>query len=99
MMRKILLFLAGSCLILASCDVNSNQEAQDQAKARIDSSVNAKISQQQAALANKNDSIINALAKKKAEEMEADNRKHTNTNIQPGKTTKSKADTNVRHTQ
>ena len=88
-MRKILLFLAGSCLLLA----------QDQAKARIDSSVNAKISQQQAALANKNDSIINALAKKKAEEMEADKRKHNNTPNQPGKTNNSNADTNTQHSK
>lgn len=63
-MKKQILLLAGSALILASCGSN-NQPAQTQAQ--IDSAVNAGVAQHDAANAAKNDSTLKAVEKEKAE--------------------------------
>jgi|GEM_PF-4931143 len=70
-MKKQILLLAGSALILASCgsNNNANQQAADQAK--IDSITKANAALQEAANKQKNDSTINAMAKAKADSMEA----------------------------
>ena len=64
-MKKQFLFLAGSALILASCGSNNNTPTQTQAQ--IDSSVNAKLAEHDAANAAKNDSTLKAIEKEKAE--------------------------------
>ena len=63
-MKKKLLLLAGGALILASCGSNNNQT---QTQAQIDSAVNAKMAQHDAENAAKNDSILKATEKEKAE--------------------------------
>ncbi len=66
-MKKQFLLLAGSALILASCGSNNNNPAQTQAQ--IDSAVNAKLAEHDAANAAKNDSTLKAIEKEKAEAM------------------------------
>ena len=69
-MKKQFLLLAGSAVLFASCGSNNNPT---QTQAQIDSTVNAKLAQHDADNAHKNDSIINAEAKLKAE---AEHRNH-----------------------
>jgi hypothetical protein len=66
-MKKQILLLAGSALILASCGSNNNPPAQSQAQ--IDSAVNAKLAEHDAANAAKNDSTLKAMEKEKADAM------------------------------
>ena len=66
-MKKQFLLLAGCVFILASCGSNNNSN-QGQA-AQIDSAVNAKVAQENAANAAKNDSTLKAIEKEKAEAM------------------------------
>jgi len=71
MKKQILLLAACSVFVLASCGSNSANSSQ----AQIDSTVNVKVGQQEAAMAGKNDSTINALAKAKADSMEIEKKK------------------------
>ena len=65
-MKKQILLLAGSAVILASCGSNNNPA---QTQAQIDSTVNAKMAQHDAENAAKNDSTLKAMEKEKAEAM------------------------------
>jgi hypothetical protein len=65
-MKKQILLLAGSAIILASCGSNNNPA---QTQAQIDSAVNAKLAQHDAENAAKNDSTLKAMEKEKAEAM------------------------------
>src|SRR5580704_10246059 len=73
-MKKQLLLLAGSALILASCGSNNTNQNQ---QAQIDSMAKVNAAMQDATHKAKNDSTINAMAKAKADSMEmADKSKH-----------------------
>lgn len=63
-MKKQFLLLAGSALILASC--GSNNENKGQTQAQVDSAVNAKLAEHDAANAAKNDSTLKAIEAEKA---------------------------------
>jgi hypothetical protein len=67
-MKKQLLMLAGSALILASCGSNNNQAQSDQAK--LDSISKANAAMQDQLNQKKNDSAINAMAAAKADSIE-----------------------------
>jgi len=65
-MKKLtLLLLTGYIITFASC--SSSNDSQNAAQAQIDSMVTVKTGQIQASMQAKNDSIINALAKAKAD--------------------------------
>ena len=66
-MKKQLLLLAGGAIIFASCGSNNNNASQTQAQ--IDSTVNAKMAEHDAANAAKSDSTLKAMEKEKAEAM------------------------------
>ena len=68
-MKKQFLFLAGSAIILASCGSNNNgnTQAPAQTQAQIDSAMNAKLAEHDAANAAKNDSTLKAIEKEKAD--------------------------------
>lgn len=63
-MKKQILLLGCSALILASCGSNNNK--QEQTQAQIDSTVNAKMAEHDAANAAKNDSTLKAIEAEKA---------------------------------
>ncbi len=69
-MKKQFLILAGSALILASCGGNDASKENDQ-KRQMDSIANANAAMQEQINKAKNDSTINALAKAKADSIEA----------------------------
>ncbi len=71
-MKKQILLLAGSALILASCGSNNNNQANEQAK--IDSITKANAALQDQMNKAKNDSTINAMAKIKADSIELANK-------------------------
>ena len=73
-MKKRFLLLAGSALLLSSCGSNTKQP---NVQVIIDSAVNANVAKHDAENAVKNDSIINAEAKIKAEAMQG-NQEHVN---------------------
>ena len=66
-MKKHVLFLAGSALLLASCGSNNNNQQQTQAQ--IDSTVQATMAQHDAANAAKNDSTLKAMEAERAASM------------------------------
>ena len=67
-MKKQLLFLAGSAIILASCGSNNNAEnAVQKTQHEIDSAVSAGAAAKEAAIKAANDSTIVATAKAKAD--------------------------------
>ena len=67
-MKKQILLLAGSALILASCGSNNNNQQNEQAK--MDSIANANKALQDQINQKKNDSTINAMASAKADSIE-----------------------------
>jgi len=69
-MKKQLLLFAGSILILASCSTDNTPNIQ---QAQIDSIARAKATLQDVLNKQKNDSIINAIAKAKADSIETIN--------------------------
>lgn len=77
-MKKHILFLAGSALILASCGSNDNKN-QEQTKAQMDSAVNAQVAQHDAMNAAKNDSALRAIEAEKAAAMTKEHEVTTNT--------------------
>jgi len=66
-MKKQFLFLAGSAIILASCGSNNNDQPPAPTQAQIDSAMNAKLAEHDAANAAKNDSTLKAIEKEKAD--------------------------------
>ena len=74
-MKKQFLLLAGSALLLSSCGSNTKQPNVQQVI--IDSAVNANVAKHDAENAIKNDSIINAEAKIKAEAIQG-SQEHVN---------------------
>jgi hypothetical protein len=66
-MKKQFLLLAGSAVLFASCGSNNNNQAQTQAQ--IDSAVNAGVQKHDAENAAKNDSVLKAMEKEKADAM------------------------------
>ncbi|MCW3120666.1 MAG: hypothetical protein JWQ38_158 [Flavipsychrobacter sp.] len=85
-MKKQFLLLAGTAIILASCGSNETPPAQTQAQ--IDSAVNAKLAEQNAANAAKNDSTLKAIEAEKAAAMakETESKTTSTTKHTAGKT-------------
>lgn len=93
-MKKQFLLLAGSALILASC--GSNNENKGQTQAQIDSAVNAKLAEHDAANAAKNDSTLKAIEAEKAAAATKETHTTTTTKHSGGKTkTKTTTETTV----
>lgn len=95
-MKKQFLLLAGSALILASC--GSNNENKGQTQAQVDSAVNAKLAEHDAANAAKNDSTLKAIEAEKAAAAakETESKTTTTTKHSGGKTkTKTVTETKV----
>jgi hypothetical protein len=65
MKKRTLLLLTGCTIVFASC--NNPNSSQADAQQKIDSMVNAKTADIQSHIQSKNDSIINVLAKVKAD--------------------------------
>ena len=68
MNRQIILLTLGLCLVLNSCSVDLSKQQQN-AQVKIDSMVNAKVDSLFNKLKTQNDSIINAKANAKAQEI------------------------------
>jgi hypothetical protein len=71
MKKHALLLIAGSVMLMTACNNSTEQKPAE----NVDSLANVKAEQMKAEMAAKNDSVINAMAKAKADSTEAANKK------------------------
>ena len=84
-MKKTFLLIAGTAIMFAACN-NEPKKEEGPSQAQIDSTVNAKVAEQEAAMKAKNDSVLAAQADSMAKAEEAA-KKNTKTTKKTTKTT------------